>query len=196
MKKLILGAVILTAMLTACSKKDKNDNNGGDDNVPKPEQPAVTPKDSLTIYKDLEFDVTGTSQTVGIAFSTKDGKMYYRANLPKDGKNIDLVFAGVDPGNLFFSSATATASHGLTFDNAAITEIMNSPSVQAFDPAKFDTLSHGSALNNLSVKEDNSFFSTTYRGVVLFKNAAGKTGVIKVSAADGQKVKVTIKVQP
>ncbi|MBC9908875.1 hypothetical protein [Chitinophaga varians] len=193
MKKLILGAVILTAMLTACSKKDKNSN---DDNAPKPEQPAVTPKDSLTIYKDLEFDVSGTSQTVGIAFSTKDGKMYYRGNLPKDGKNIDLVFAGVDPGNLFFSSTTATASHGLTFDNATITEIMNSPAVLAFDPAKFDTLSHGSALNGLAVKEDNSFFTTTYRGVVLFKNAAGKIGVIKVSAIDGQRLKATIKVQP
>ncbi|NML40509.1 hypothetical protein HHL17_25155 [Chitinophaga sp. G-6-1-13] len=193
MKKLILGAVIFTAMLTACSKKDKNNN---DDNVPKPEQPGGTPKDSLTIYKDLEFDISGTSQTVGIAFSTKDGKMYYRGNLPKDGKNIDLVFAGVDPGRLFFSSATATASHSLTFDNATITEIMNSPSIQVFDPLKFDTLSHGSALNNLPVKEDDSFFSTTYDGVVLFKNAAGKIGVIKVSRAEGQRLKVTIKVQP
>ncbi|MGN7820746.1 hypothetical protein HGH92_22575 [Chitinophaga varians] len=193
MKKLILGAVILTAMLTACSKKDKNSN---DDNAPKPEQPAVTPKDSLTIYKDLEFDISGTSTTVGIAFSTKDGKMYYRGNLPKDGKNIDLVFAGVDPGRLFFSSPTATASHSLTFDNATLTEIMNAPSVQVFDPLKFDTLSHGSALNNLPVKEDDNFFSTTYDGVVLFKNAAGKIGVIKVSRSEGQRLKVTIKVQP
>ncbi|MBC9934331.1 hypothetical protein [Chitinophaga qingshengii] len=193
MKKLILGTVILTAMLTACSKKDKNNN---DDNVPQPEKPVVVSDDTLAVFKDLEFDVTGSSQTLGIAFSSKDGKLYSRSNLPKDGQNIDVIFAGVDPGQLFFSSPTATASNGLTFDNARITEVMNTPSAAVYDPAKFDTLSHKSALKDLPVKEDNSFFTTTYKGVVLFKNAAGKVGVIKVTSIDAQRLKATIKVQP
>lgn len=193
MKKLILGTVILAAMLTACSKKDKNNN---DDNVPVPEKPVVVSDDTLAVFKDLEFDVSGSSTTAGIAFSSKDGKLYTRSNLPKDGKNIDLVFAGVDPGQLFFSSPTATASNSLTFDNATLTEVMNTPSVEVYDPAKFDTLSHKSALKNLSVKEDNSFFTTTYKGVVLFKNAAGKVGVIKIKSADKDRLIATIKVQP
>ncbi|RBL89661.1 hypothetical protein [Chitinophaga flava] len=186
MKKLILGAVVLASILTACSKKDKNN----DDNAP---QPVVAGKDSLTVYKDLEFDNSGASQTLGVAFSTKEGKMYNRTNLPKDGKSIDLVYAGVDPAGLFFSSPDAKQ---LTFDNATTTLVMNLPSADVYDPAKFDTLSHGSALNNLAVKQDGQVFPMTYKGVVLFRNAAGKNGVIKITYIDAQRIQATIKVQP
>ncbi|NSL85453.1 hypothetical protein [Chitinophaga solisilvae] len=193
MKKLFIGAAMLAAVITACSKKDDTNTGSGnpDNNTP---VPGVTKKDTLAVYKDIEFDISPDKDKYGVAFSTKEGKVYLRKNLPADGSKIDLVFADVDPAMLFFSSPD-NKNLTVKITGATTTLFRNYPSANELDPAKFDTLSHVAALNNLFTAADNGSFPMTYKGLVLFKNAAGKFGVMKVTAINAERVQVTIKTQ-
>jgi PKD repeat protein len=153
---------------------------------------TVKPNTGLRYFKDVRLGINTAHTSIGSFFST-----YLRKVLVKDSVNaangpyIDLCFFGLSQSFSFNRFLSPTDVQDLTFaaiPGATYTAIINKQEScncgVSLTPEEFDTITAGSFFNNLSIVATQAgsteFNNTTVPRVVLFKNAAGKKGAVKI----------------
>ena len=192
MKKIFLLlsiGVIAFSTLTSCSDKDKKN-----DVVP------VVDNSTIVTYNNVSFSLLNKeSGNAGRFFSTKTGESYkgMQVNatiLP----NIDLGFSNLGCNRLIFISLD-NAKY-FSFSGATKTIIDNYPGSK-LTPADFDAITNDAKLKDLSIvaSDDGSPNTLNLSSIILFKNAAGKKGAIKIKSivetGTDPRIIVDIKVQ-
>ena len=182
MKRTLFAGILLTvlAVFTACSDKDENEN----------EQPPT-----LVTYTDVAFSRFPGDTEYARFFSTSDGKSYKDSEVnAANGAKIDLAFASYLGMCYFLSPKSNEISPAIP--NATVTQYVQSVPSTQFSVAQFDAMTTDEPLRALTIVDDNESFGTTgYPIIVLFQNAAGKKGAIKVKAINSERLLVDIKVQ-
>lgn len=179
MKKLVLSILFLSVLITSCSKDDS----------PTPEEPEVT----ISKYKDVELKLDNVdSDTYGIAFSSKTGKTYKASEITTDNiKDIDIVSFNFTAFISFMSPHEAESTKDK--DGVTTTKIQHTNVTMTVE--EFDALEDDTKLKALTVTNDKEALESTYRGVILFENAAGKKGAIKVKALNSKRILFDVVVQ-
>jgi len=169
-KKFAVVLFICASIFTGCSSDD--DKN----------EPEVVDTTTLKTFKDVTFSLDyAEGFDAGRFFSTETGKSYKKSQidatiLPK----VDIAFYGGSSSLNFFVSPT-DSEDGLGA-KATNTDFINYVKTE-YTIEKFNKLEKGEDLNSLTIVEDgNSFPDGNVPLVVLFKNAAGKKGVIYVKS--------------
>jgi hypothetical protein len=174
MKKMFLllaiGATV-SSTLISCSKDKNNDVT------------PVVDTNTIVTYSNVSFSLLNVeSGTLGRFFSTATGKSYKKSQF--DGPTIpkvDLAFSNLGKQVCFFLSLDD--SRYFSIPTATKTKIINYPN-NLLKAADFDAMTNDAKLKGLLINasDDNSFSTSNLPAIVLFKNAAGKTGAIKIKA--------------
>ncbi len=147
---------------------------------------------AISAFADVEFSITGGDATYGRFFSTQSGLGYKNNEVTADnGAGIDIAFNSFDGIINLFETPTASKYN---IPNATHSTFVNYVT-SAFDVANFDSMATDQLLDNLDLTGDLGSFPGTYKGVILFENANGKKGVIKVKDVDSKRILVDIKIQ-
>ncbi|GGX25511.1 hypothetical protein [Aquimarina muelleri] len=183
MKTKFLSVLFLfTLLFTSCS---------GDDDAGKPDTGGET-EVTLVTYSDIEFSLTDSSNTNGRVFSTSSGKVYKDSEInAENAEIIDIVSATSQAFIAFDSPHKATDP---TIVGARITKYQ--PTGVSLTAADFDAMTDDSKLKSLIIVDDNETISISdYENkIVLFENASGKKGAIKLKALNANRLLVDIKV--
>lgn len=186
MKKLILAALFFSSLFLSCSK-DKTDSE------PEPEVPA----NAIATYANIAFGVKHGDATYARFFSTETGKSYMDSEVNQtSGPKIDIGFEQMAaPVNYFLSADNKDVK--LTIPGATGSLFINYVKKDVMTIAEFDAMTDSDKLAGIAIdKDDNESFDVSNLPVlVLFKNAAGKKGVIKVTAINAERILADIKVQ-
>ncbi|MCG2617751.1 hypothetical protein LZZ85_25845 [Terrimonas sp. NA20] len=149
---------------------------------------TVKPNSGLRTVADVKLGINTAHASVGSFYSTSLRKVFKKEEVNNsNGNKIDIVFFGLNDGFSFNQFINPASAATWTFDaipGATVTSVINKQeetSVQ-LSAAAFDQLNNGSALNAISVPPNNAdaSFNATLPRIVLFKNAEGKKGAIKV----------------
>lgn len=152
---------------------------------------TVKPNSALRSFSDVHLGINTAHVTIGSFFSTRLRQVFKKDEVSIDnGSLIDLVFFGLSESfsyNLFVSpNETQSYTFGVT-PGATHTQLVNlqekcscSGTLSAND---FDAITSGAALDAISFTETtaaNNAFNNILPRIVLFKNASGKKGAIKI----------------
>lgn len=178
----ILPMLALFLLGVSCSKDDETNE----------ETPKEGDKSTIMTYTDVELKLTDSDKdNLGIAFSSKDGKTYKASEINKGNiANIDIVSFVSRAMTAFDSPDKADATKDI--EGATKTKIQHT-NVKMTD-AEFDAIKDDSAFKNLTVVDDNESQPSAYKGVILFENAAGKKGALKLKAHNAERVLMDVKV--
>jgi hypothetical protein len=170
------------AIFSACAEKD---------NEPQKEEVQET----LVTYTDIAFSRYAGNHVVGSFFSTSEGKSYTGDKVTAgNGAKIDLAF-GSELGMSYFLSPDDKEIEPAIPGATATQYVQHVPESQ-FTVAQFDAMTTDEPLRALTITDDRESFGTSgYPIVILFQNAAGKKGVIKVKEINSERLLVDIKVQ-
>ncbi|WP_103865197.1 hypothetical protein [Aquimarina sp. I32.4] len=178
MKIKFLSTVFLfTVLFTSCSK---------DDDAGTPDTGGET-ETTILSYANVEFTFDDSARF----FATSTGTMYGAFKIDADAaKIIDL--AG-DSGTDFIAFISPSAE-GATIPNGTKTKIQHTG--VSMTVAQFDEIKDDSVLKKLTVVDDNDSvaISSHKEKIILFENATGKKGAIKMTAINSERLKVDIKV--
>ena len=153
---------------------------------------TVLPNTRLRSFTNIQLGINTAHSTIGSFFSTRSRKVYKASEVTTaNGGQIDLVYFGLNESftyNLFASPDSAKAWTFTTIPNATATKFINSQEScgcgTAFTPSDFDQVTDGNAFNTVPVMVttggQKSFDKTVIPRVVLFENAGGKKGAIKI----------------
>ena len=186
MKKLVLSALFFSTVFLSCSK-DK------DDPEPEPEVPA----NAITTYSDIAFGVNHGDGEYARFFSTETGKSYKDSEVNETiGPKIDIGFEQMATSVNYFLSAD-NKDVKLTIPGATGSLFINYVTPDVMSIAEFDAMTNSDILADITIdkNDNNSFGASNIPVLVLFKNAAGKKGVIKVTAINAERILANIKVQ-
>lgn len=155
---------------------------------------SITGNSAIRTYTDVAFSQTSGSNTYGRFFSTTTGLIYKDNEVnATSGTSIDLAFVGSNSSAIYFASPNST-NLGITIPNATLTKIKNYQS--GFSVSDFDSMSDDSKLQTLTVVDDGEVIgSLSFPLTVIFQNASGKKGVIKLKSINAERLLVDIKVQ-
>lgn len=184
-KNIALVVFAFASILTSCSSDDKETET------------EVVDTATLKTFKDVAFTLDSSEgYDAARFFSTETGKSYKKsaidaAILPK----IDIAFFGSNSMTYFVSPSDS--EDGIA--GGKNTDFVNYVTNQ-YTADQFAKLEKGEDLANLTIADDDNSFSTTdLPKIILFKNAAGKKGVILVKSAQkvgfDPKIVVDIKIQ-
>lgn len=174
MKKIFLLlsiGVMAFSTLTSCSDKDKKN-----DVVP------VVDNSTIVTYNNVSFSLLNNeSGKAGRFFSTKTGISYkgiqMNATIVPD---VDLGFSNLGCNIWAFTSLDNTRY--FSFSGATKTIIVNYPGSK-LTPADFDAITNDAKLKDLIIDGiDDDFYKLDISSIILFKNAAGKKGAIKIKS--------------
>ncbi len=182
MKKLFLLPVLFLALLTiSCSKEEQ----------PTKEEPKVE-KEKIVAYKDVELKLEDAeTDKYGIAFSSSIGKTYKASEInEKNVAEIDLVSFN-SRAFIAFDSPTRS-DYTKKFKGATVTKIQHVN--VAMTTEEFDKIEDASVLKKLTVKNDEKVLPITYEGIILFENAKGKKGALKIKALNRDRILFDVKV--
>jgi hypothetical protein len=176
--KFLSGLFLFSVLFISCSKDDDSStpaDDGDDQNT-----------ETISTFTDIVFSLDDSSKY----FSTSEGKMYSKSEITAEStKVIDLVG---DSNQTFiaFSSPSKTSE----ISGGTVTKIQHLDT--KLTVTNFDDIKDDSTLKNLSVTDDNDSVGITgYKEkIIIFENAAGKKGVIKLKAINADRVLVDIKV--
>lgn len=140
----------------------------------------------INSYSDILLAGTDYESTTGIAFSTKTGQVYNSTQYNNEnGSDIDIAFLGMN-GMRFFTSPDNVDSWSMTeIPNATHTDFINymAGSSINFTVDMFDNMTNDTPLKDIEIVDDGeSFPASSDPFIVLFKNAQGKKGAIKVTS--------------
>lgn len=153
---------------------------------------TVKPNSGLRTFTDIKLGINSAHNTIGSFFSTQLRRVLKQGEVDAtSGSKIDLVFFGLSESfafNLFVSPDATTAWTFAAIPGAQKTRYVNvqescgcGPTLTAAD---FDAITNGSMLQTLNIPEETnnnaSFSNAVTPRVVLFRNAAGKKGAIKI----------------
>ena len=156
----------------------------------------------IVTYENITLGGRDLESTIGSVFSTATGEVIKSGEITSEnGASVDIVFVGIS-GLRFFETPIDASGWGLTeIPNATNTEVINymeSSSID-FSVETFDTMTDDSALRDLTIEADDESFPTEgLPRIVLFENAAGKKGVIKITdivSGSGGSITFDLKVQ-
>jgi hypothetical protein len=203
MKRFILPAIVLIAMafFGACTKdaalEGNTDNPGDTTGTGGNGGGGSTPigVDSVVTFTNLQVGIAPGDADYGRVFSSYTGKVYLDDAIPDSvGKYINLALHYQASFAMYFSSADAS-SFDITIPGVTKTTVRNYVD-SSFKVASFDTLTHASTLNKLTISaDDNETIDAADLPVaVFFKNANGKRGIIKVKSLADKYLTVDVKV--
>lgn len=177
--------LLFFCLITSCSSDDTSTNE--------PEEVQAT----IKVYENISFDVDTNGLDTDRFFSTASGIMYsYDSITAEVAPTIDLVYYDSGPSNdgfLFWDSPDDL------FDNEAIegmTATKFENTADAITAPQFDEIINGTDLDTYTIVQENEALGPReYPIVVLFENAAGKKGAIKMKSRTADVLVVDIKVQ-
>ncbi len=164
-------ASVLFICATALSSCSSDDNN----------ETEVVETATLKTFTDINFSLDDSEGfDSGRYFSTETGKSYKKSQITDAiVPTVDLAFNNFGYNVNFFMSPN-DSDDGLA--NGTTTSYVNYVTDE-YTVAQFNALENGSDLDNLVIEDDgNSFPDSQVPTIVLFKNAAGKKGVIHVKS--------------
>jgi hypothetical protein len=203
MKKFILPAIILVAMafFGSCTKDaalEGNNNNSGDSTGTGGGDGGSNPVigvDSVVTYTNLKLGIAPGDADYGRVFSSYTGLVYPDDAIPDSvGKYINLALHYQASFAMSFSSADP-GSFDITIPSVTKTTVRNYVD-SSFSVSSFDTITHASTLNKLTISaDDNETIDAVDLPVaVFFKNSDGKRGIIKVKSLADKYLTVDVKV--
>jgi surface-anchored protein len=153
---------------------------------------TVKPNSQLRSFTNVHLGINTAHAIIGSFFSTKLRKVIKKAEVTAtNGPAIDIAYFGLSESfsyNLFISpDATQSLTFGAT-PGATHTQLVNLQEVcscsSTLTPAAFDAVTNGAAFGTISYTEtavaNNPFSISVLPRVILFQNASGKKGAIKV----------------
>lgn len=173
-------------MFLSCSK-DKTE----------PESEPESPVNAITTYANVSFGVKHDDAVHARFFSTETGKSYKDSEVTAStGPKIDICFEQMDVSVNYFLSAT-DRDVKLTIPGATGSLFVNYVTAEVMTIAEFDAMTDSDKLAATAIdkNDNNAFGAGNIPVLVLFKNAAGKKGVIKVTAINAERILADIKVQ-
>lgn len=204
MKKFILPTVILVAMafFGSCTKDaalEGNNNNPGDTTGTGGGGTGGGGKpigvDSVVTFTNVKFGIAPGDVDFGRVFSSSTGLVYLDDAIPDSvGKHIHLALHYQASFAMAFSSADPN-NFDITIPGVTKTTVRNYVD-SSFNVNSFDTLTHASTLNKLTISaDDNETIDAADLPVaVFFKTSTGKRGIIKVKSLDTRSLTVDVKV--
>ncbi len=175
--------LICSLVFVSCSKDEKE-----------PEQQL--PEKGITIYENVKFAVDKDGVDSKRFFSTTSGKSYSFNEINAEiGATIDLVWYDSSPSNrgFLFWEDPSNLFGDLVMPGATATKIENyEPSMTA---EQYDLIERKEQLNVLTViHSDDAMGPVEYPVAILFENAKGNKGIIKMKSNDGDFMTADIKV--
>lgn len=185
MKNTIITTVFASLIFLSCSKDDAEETLSD----------LLEEEITLTVFTDVEFAQDNDDTDYGRFFSTTDETIYKTSEVDETtGPKIDLVYQGSTSTFIFFESPDDLFDSNFEIPGATSTKVTNFES--GFSVADFDAMTDSEPLKNLTVTHDqNSIGSLDFPLIVLFENAAGKKGAIKLKAINSDRLLVDIKVE-
>lgn len=179
----VLPLLALFLLGVSCSKDDEAKT----EDTPKEEDKAT-----IMTYTDVELKLIDSDKdNFGIAFSSVDGKTYKASEINKDNiTNIDIV-SFVSKAMTAFESPEA-ADDTKNIEGATKTKIQHIE--VKMTEADFDAIKDDSAFKDLTILDDKESKPSAYKGVILFENALGKKGALKLKAHNAERVLMDVKV--
>jgi PKD repeat protein len=172
---------------------------------------TVKPNTGLRSFTNIKLGINTAHATIGSFFSTRLRKVFKQGEVTAlNGDKIDLVYFGLSESfnyNHFIRPDSALNWTFTAIPNATVTKIINSQELcgcgTGFSSNSFDNVTSGSAFDGVSVSVTQGgvtpFNNSIVPRIILFENAAGKKGAIKIKqfVQDGQQsyILCDIKVQ-
>lgn len=176
----VLFSVVL--VFTSCSNSDDPGKPNTDDET----------KATLVTYSDIEFSLTDSGNMNGRVFSTASGKVYKDSEINAENAEIIDIVSATNQSFIAFDSPDKATDPAIV--GARATKFMHTGvSVTATD---FDAMTDDSKLKSLTIVGDKESVNISgYENkIVLFENASGKKGAIKLKALNTNRLVVDIKV--
>lgn len=166
--KIALLLLAFASTFTSCSSDDNKDTE-------------IIETTTLKTFKDVSFSLDESEGfDSGRFFSTASGKSYKKSQITDAiVPTVDLAFNNFGYNVNFFMSPN-DSEDGLS--NGTTTSYVNYVTTE-YTIDQFNNLEKGEQLADLVIENDgNSFPDSAIPGIVLFKNAAGKKGVIYIKS--------------
>lgn len=151
---------------------------------------------SFEVFEDIIFDVDTDGLDSKRFFSTKTGTLYSYNEIDAEiGPTIDLAWYDMSPSNsgFLFWDSPDSIFQGDEIPGATSTKMENTADQMTVE--EFDLITEASQLNMLIIDHENEAMGPIdYPVIVLFENAAGHIGAIKMKSNDGEFMTVDIKI--
>lgn len=153
---------------------------------------TVKPNTGLRSFTNIKLGINTAHATIGSFFSTRLRQVFKEGEVnASNGDKIDLVYFGLSESFNYNQFIRPDSAQNWTFapiPNATGTKIINSQELcncsVNFSDTDFDNVTNGAAFNNLTVTVNSGgrspFNYTTVPRIILFENAAGKKGAVRI----------------
>lgn len=149
---------------------------------------------NLRVFKDVKFGINTShnNDILGSMFSTKTGNIYTRSEVNETiGGEIDIVFFGLNSTFTFNKFVSPDQTGTTTFNvipNASHTKFINSQELcecsASLSDVEFNQMNNDNLLQALTIEETQGgllqFNNETVPRIVLFEDAGGRKGAIKI----------------
>lgn len=153
---------------------------------------TVKPNSGLRTFPDIKLGINTAHSTIGSFFSTRLRQVIKKADVTaSNGPAIDIAYFGLSASFSYNLFVSPDATQGYTLGaipGATHTQWVNLQEncncASTLSAADFDAITNGAGLQAISFTEttaaNNPFNSTGLPRVVLFQNANGKKGAIRI----------------
>jgi len=168
--------LFVAVLFTSCSKDDEASNDMGDAPV----------EATILTHTDVEFSLDDSARY----FASSTGKLYLETELNTEAAAIIDVVGDSNQAFIAFSSPSSTSQ----IPDGTITKVQHVD--VSITTEQFDAIEDDSLLSTISVIDDNESVGISgYQDkIIVFENAAGKKGAIKLKAINATRLLVDIKV--
>lgn len=181
---IVKSMLLCTLVFVSCSKDEEEDVE------------QQQPDSGITVHENVKFAVDQDGVDSKRFFSTSTGKMYSFNEIDAEiGATVDLVWYDSSPSNsgFLFWEDPSDLFGDLDMPGATVTKIENYEPSMTSD--QYDLIERKEQLNVLTVNHSNDAMGPVeYPVAILFENAKGKKGIIKMKSNDGDFMTADIKV--
>lgn len=185
---LLMCLFVSTLSIISCSNDDED--------IMEQSEEEVAELASFMLYENVEFEVDTEGLDSKRFFSTITGSLYTYNEIDAEiASTIDLAWYDMSPSNpgFLFWMSPDDLFQDEQIEGGTTTKMENTANQMTVE--EFDVITDESALVDLVIEnEDEAMGPQDYPTIVLFENAAGHKGAIKMKSNDGQIMIVDIKV--